>query len=155
MEQHSKFRVGGADFLLNREEVEERLRYINPETIREVSVEVNGRLYPVKQALAEATGSLRGNFTTHDAMRVFRKLSLPLKTEPVSGSRVPSGLAIFQNTEELTCPVCKKPYMYEGPSIAELKLAGCSCNPRRIPEKIPENAIVTNLGGIWVIRVPR
>ena len=53
-----------------------------PENIREVSVLVNGRRYPVKQALAESTGLLRGNFTSHDAMRVFRKLSLPLGTGP-------------------------------------------------------------------------
>lgn len=155
MGEHFRFRIGGDDILLSREEVEERLHYIEPEVIREVSVEVRGRRYPVKQALAEATGALRGNFSTHDAMRVFRKLSFPLKTEPTGPSRLPSRLGIFENTEELTCPECKKPYMYEGASTTELRLAGCSCNPRQVPKSIPAGAILTNLGGIWVIRVPK
>ncbi len=82
MREKLKFTVGGVEFLLNREEVEQKLQTVEPENIREVSVQVNGKRYPVKQALAEATGLLRGNFTSHDAMRVFRKLSLPVGTGP-------------------------------------------------------------------------
>jgi hypothetical protein len=153
--QQQRFKVGGEEIFLSREEVEERLQYIVPEPIREVSVEVNSKHYPVKQALAESTGLLRGNFTSHDAMRVFRKLSLPLKTEPAGISRLPSSLGVFENTEELACSVCKKPYMFEMSSETELKMVGCSCNPRRIPDRIPSNAMITNLGGIWVIRAPK
>ena len=46
--------------------------------ICDLFVEVERNKYPVKQALAEATGLQRGRFTSHDAMRVFRKLSLPI-----------------------------------------------------------------------------
>jgi len=81
MDKH-KFTVGGVEVFLSREDVEQKLQAVTPENIREVSVLVNGRRYPVKQALAESTGLLRGNFTSHDAMRVFRKLSLPLGTGP-------------------------------------------------------------------------
>lgn len=49
-----------------------------PEEIRELYVEMNGTRYPVKPALAEATGLHRGAFTSHDAMRVFRKLPIPI-----------------------------------------------------------------------------
>ena len=33
-------------------------------------------MFPIKQAFAHVTGMRRGGFTSHDAMRVFRKLSL-------------------------------------------------------------------------------
>jgi hypothetical protein len=84
-----KFTVGGVEVLLSKEDVEQKLETVEPENIREVSVEVNGKRYPVKQALAEATGLLRGNFTSHDAMRVFRKLSLPMGTGPTDVSTYP------------------------------------------------------------------
>jgi hypothetical protein len=77
-----KFTVGGVEIFLSKSDVEQKLQTVEPENIREVSVLVNGKRYPVKQALAESTGLLRGNFTSHDAMRVFRKLALPLGTGP-------------------------------------------------------------------------
>ena len=82
MTERIKFTVGGAEILLSKSDVEQKLQMAEPENIREVSVLVNGKRYPVKQALAQATGLLRGNFTSHDAMRVFRKLSLPIGTGP-------------------------------------------------------------------------
>jgi hypothetical protein len=89
MAEKINFTVGGVEVLLSREEVEQKLQSVEPENIREVSVEVNGKRYPVKQALAESTGLLRGNFTSHDAMRVFRKLSLPMGTGPSDVSTAP------------------------------------------------------------------
>ena len=74
-----RFIVGGNEFLLNTEDVQQKLQTVRPETIRKIAVCVNGTWYPVKQALAESAGLLRGNFTSHDAMRVFRRLELPLK----------------------------------------------------------------------------
>ena len=89
MSEKFKFTVGGIEVFVSKEDVEQKLQAIDPENIREVSVEVNGKRYPVKQALAEATGLLRGNFTSHDAMRVFRKLSLPMGTGPTDISTYP------------------------------------------------------------------
>jgi hypothetical protein len=89
MNEKLKFTVGGAEVFLSKEDVEQKLQPVTPESIREVSVEVNGKRYPVKQALAEATGLLRGNFTSHDAMRVFRKLSFPMGTGPTDASTYP------------------------------------------------------------------
>ena len=51
-----KFTVGGVEVFLSREDVEQKLQAVTPENIREVSVLVNGKRYPVKQALAESTG---------------------------------------------------------------------------------------------------
>jgi hypothetical protein len=72
------FTIGGVQFFLNKEDVQRSLASVEPENVREVYVDVNGKKYPIKQAFAQATGLLRGGFTTHDAMRVFRKLSLPV-----------------------------------------------------------------------------
>ena len=49
---------------------------LEPEVIRELYVDVKGVMFPIKQAFAYVTGMQRGGFTSHDAMRVFRKLSL-------------------------------------------------------------------------------
>jgi len=82
MTEKPKFTVGGVEIFLSKSDVEQKLLTVEPENIREVSVLVNGKRYPVKQALAESTGLLRGNLTSHDAMRVFRKLALPVGTGP-------------------------------------------------------------------------
>ena len=74
----AQFTVGGTQFLLSREDVERKLQSVVPEPVRELFVEVNGNRFPIKQALAEAAGLQRGVFTSHDAMRVFRKLSIPI-----------------------------------------------------------------------------
>src|SRR5207245_5810622 len=65
----------------SKEEVERSLSGVEAENVREVYVEVNGKKYPIKQAFAASTGLLRGGFTTHDAMRVFRKLSCSVGTK--------------------------------------------------------------------------
>jgi hypothetical protein len=77
----AQFTIGGLQFELTKEDVESKLRSVVPEPVRDLFVEVERNKYPVKQALAEATGFQRGRFTSHDAMRVFRKLSLPMGPE--------------------------------------------------------------------------
>jgi Family of unknown function (DUF5677) len=74
----AQFTVGGIQFALSREDVERKLQSVVPEPVRELFVEVNGDRFPIKQALAEAAGLQRGIFTSHDAMRVFRKLGIPI-----------------------------------------------------------------------------
>ncbi len=74
----AQFTVGGTSFQLSREDVENKLQSAVPEPVRELFVEVNGNRFPIKQALAESAGLQRGMFTSHDAMRVFRKLSIPV-----------------------------------------------------------------------------
>lgn len=74
----AQFTIGGLQFELSKDDVESKLRSVVPEPIRDLFVEVERNKFPVKQALAEATGLQRGRFTSHDAMRVFRKLSLPM-----------------------------------------------------------------------------
>jgi hypothetical protein len=89
MDEKTRFTIGGIEFSLSKEEVERKLQAVEPENVREVFVEVHGRRYPIKQALAAATGLLRGEFTTHDAMRVFRRLSLSIRTEGIDPTTMP------------------------------------------------------------------
>lgn len=79
MSQQETFTVGGKTFSISREEVERRLKAVQPEPIHQYYVTVNGRDYPVKQAVEVAAGLLRSGFTTQDAIRILRKFGFPLR----------------------------------------------------------------------------
>src|SRR5207245_907020 len=69
-----EFRLGGEDYALSKEDVEDRLEEVSPEDVRKHYVSVNGRRYPVKQALAAAIGRPVTDFITTDAIRVLSNL---------------------------------------------------------------------------------
>jgi hypothetical protein len=71
--------VGGKSFSISREEVERSLKGVQPEPIRQYYVTVNGRDYPVKQAVEVSASLLRSGFTTQDAIRILRKFGFPLR----------------------------------------------------------------------------
>jgi hypothetical protein len=73
------FTVGGKAFSISRDEIERKLKGVQPEPIRQYCVTVNGRDYPVKQAVEVSAGLLRSGFTTQDAIRILRKFGLPLR----------------------------------------------------------------------------
>jgi len=139
------FRVGGRDLPLGREDVENRLRNITPGEIRDLSVTINGKQYPVKQAFAAASGLLKGDFTSHEAVRVLRRLGF------TSGSE-----SIFDTTEELLCPNCGKPYIFRVSSKQAI-FEGCSCADPKLPVSFPEGSIISWIGtnGIGFLRVPK
>lgn len=72
------FTIGGQEFSLSAEDVEKKLKGVQPEEIQKVFVEVGGKRYPVKQALGVAAGLIRSGFTTQDALRILRKLGFKL-----------------------------------------------------------------------------
>lgn len=78
MSDRYNFIVGGTGFSLSQEEIERKLKGVQPEEIRQYFVTVSGRNFPVKQAVEVATGLLRSGFTTQDAIRILRKFELPL-----------------------------------------------------------------------------
>ena len=84
--EKSTFTVAGNEFSLSSADVVSRMRDLEPEPVRELFVEVAGIAYPIKQAFSQVTGMQRSQFTSHDAMRVFRKLQLKIgpdvKTAP-------------------------------------------------------------------------
>ena len=60
----------------------------------------------------------------------------------------------FTDTEEMICPDCNKSLMFTEISPGKLQAYGCGC--AHPPEHvIPPGAIVTNLGGLWVVRRPK
>jgi hypothetical protein len=141
------FKIGGVEFVLSREDVERKLQGIKPEDVRDFVVLLgNGTRFPVKQALAEVTGLLRGDFDTPTARNVFLKLSFPVSAEPVTP---------LAATEELTCPQCGKPYIFKARPQGHLELVGCSCETPAETIKIPMGTLLTDLDGLWVVRVPK
>ena len=51
------------------------------------------------------------------------------------------------DTEEMICPACNKPLMATEIAPGSFQFTGCACDPPR--------AILTNLGGLWVVRRPK
>jgi hypothetical protein len=67
-------RVAGEDFELDAARIERAVAGIDPEPIREHYVVIGKRRYPPKQVLAAVTGLDRGDFTTHQARSILRRL---------------------------------------------------------------------------------
>ena len=74
-----KFTLGGQEFELGREDVERVLRHVAPSQVRKYYVTVHGRQYPVKQAIAAATGLGSDKFISTDAARVLRNMGFDVK----------------------------------------------------------------------------
>ena len=74
------FTVNGKQFSLERADVERALRDVEPEEVRQYGVEVAGRVFPVKQALAVATGLARTEFQSMTARQQLGRLGLHLVT---------------------------------------------------------------------------
>lgn len=67
-------KVGGRDFDLTKQAVEDRMMGADPELIQKHMVEVNGVMFPPKQVLGHVTGWDRTSFTTMEAQRVLTRL---------------------------------------------------------------------------------
>jgi len=69
-----EFTIGGKRLHLTRDKVVSALRGIAPGPIQTHAVEINGRTYPVKEALSVVTGLDLLDFNTNQARSVFRRL---------------------------------------------------------------------------------
>ena len=74
-----EFTVGGKRLSLTQDEVAKKLQGVPPEPTRSLVVEVNGLLYPVKQAFATASGLDRADFISHQARSVLQRLGFKVK----------------------------------------------------------------------------
>ena len=74
-----RFVLGGKDFELSREDVELALEHVAPSDVRKYFVSVHGRRYPVKQALAIATGVPSDRFISTDATRVLQNIGFDVE----------------------------------------------------------------------------
>ena len=85
-----RFKVSGHKAELTADEVQHRLRGIRPEPVRQYSVQVGSRVYPVKQAFEAATGIPRSAFTTQAARRHLAALGFEVVPDRV-GLLTPQG----------------------------------------------------------------
>jgi hypothetical protein len=82
-------RVSGHAFTLRQRDVWRAVSRTEPGEIRDHFVEIDGRRYPVKQALAVATGLDPSDFTSQHARSVLRRLGLKLgRLSTLSTTRV-------------------------------------------------------------------
>jgi hypothetical protein len=68
------FTISGRQFELEPETVTQRMLEVLPDPLQEHYVVVEGRRFPPKQVLAQATGLDRADFTTHQARRILLRL---------------------------------------------------------------------------------
>jgi hypothetical protein len=74
-----EFTVKGKRIVGSKKSVEEKMKGVEPEPTRSLVVEVNGRLYPVKQVLAQVFEVDRADFISHQARSVMRRLGFTVK----------------------------------------------------------------------------
>lgn len=73
-----EFTINGQTYRLTRQQVVARAQGLAPLPIQRWAVEVDGRRFPVKQVLAEATGTHRMDFISHRACDILRRLGFPV-----------------------------------------------------------------------------
>ncbi len=81
-----KVRIAGRQLILDRESVAQQLGAAAPEPVREHYVVVEGRRFPLKQALSLVTGLDRADFTSHQARRVLSRLGFTVARESAPSS---------------------------------------------------------------------
>jgi 5-methylcytosine-specific restriction protein B len=74
MRRRPELIVGGTRYSSSRQQFEERLAREEPEIIRTYGVEVGGRRFPIKQAVATGLDIPRASFQSQEAFRVLRQL---------------------------------------------------------------------------------
>jgi hypothetical protein len=68
---HQAIRLGGVEYHLDKKSFEARLATARPEAIGTYSVEIEGREFPIKQAVSLGLGAPRGSFRAEAAIRAL------------------------------------------------------------------------------------
>jgi hypothetical protein len=76
------FVLGGARYEVTPAQFEERLKKIDPEAIHKYWVEIDGKRFPVKQAVGVGLGAERATFSTSQAISILRKLGYSPQETP-------------------------------------------------------------------------
>jgi hypothetical protein len=74
-----RFILRGQVLNLEKEDIAKAVRGSTPGVVRKYGVTLNGREYPIKQAVGAATGLPNAEFTAHDAYRILKKLGYDIK----------------------------------------------------------------------------
>ncbi len=74
-----RFILKGKAYELTREEVESIMAGIQPETLRQYFIIINGKKFPPKQVIAEALNLGKVQFTTMAATNILERLGFKLQ----------------------------------------------------------------------------
>jgi hypothetical protein len=88
VEEAVEFQLGGQNYNLNKEDVEDRLKHVAPADIRKHYVLVEGRRYPVKQALGAAIDRPVTDFISTDAIRILSNLGFEVGSIKAPGPEI-------------------------------------------------------------------
>ena len=83
------FTIRGKNLSLSTEQVEEALKSVEPEPVQQYAVGVHDKWFPIKQALALATGYPPNAFNSHLALHIFHKLGFAVHNTKEDGSLPP------------------------------------------------------------------
>jgi hypothetical protein len=98
-------------FELWRDQVEQRMRDVQPEPIASHYVVIDRRRYPPKQVVSAMTGVDRADFTSHHARRILAGLGFP-------AGRQPRQEDVFERSSERERHAHRDPGAVTGPSRA-------------------------------------
>jgi len=104
-EEKHRFRLRGKEFELSKKEAEQVLKGKNYKQNRSrYFVEVEGRYIPVKESLHEILrnrniGLTKLDFTTQDAVRIFRKLGFEVLTKGRKGKALDDLVGVIKEGE--------------------------------------------------------
>jgi 5-methylcytosine-specific restriction protein B len=70
--------INGKRFTIERRDIERLVAPVEPESLRDHGVKINGRIYPVKQVVSLVTGLDRLDFQSMQARSVLQRLGFPL-----------------------------------------------------------------------------
>jgi hypothetical protein len=74
-----KFVLGGRSFELEKEGILNAAKGVHPTAIYDFSVNLNGKMYPIKQAISLATELSQAKFTSSQAHGILRKLGFTIE----------------------------------------------------------------------------
>ncbi len=79
-ESASEIRLGGVEYPIDRKSFEQRLAKAQPEAIHKYFAEIDGRKFPVKQAVSVGLGAPRASFGTEAAIHALTRLGYKTQT---------------------------------------------------------------------------
>ncbi len=79
MATEKTFTLQGKQYTCSDENVKKALRKVKPGPIQKYYIEIDGQRYPVKQALAAATGLSLAAFTSQYAFRILQSLGFEVQ----------------------------------------------------------------------------
>jgi hypothetical protein len=84
-----EFVLNGKRYRLSRKQVEDALEGVDPEIVWDLSVDVHGVEFPVKQAFVTPLGLTNRQTNSRFAWRILRKLGLPVRDKKADGPLPP------------------------------------------------------------------